>query len=135
MQLMQSPEFKNAISVNKSGGQSAVGGSNPFIQNQPSSGLVAPNLSQQQGFQQQALGQMNQLASQAGQMASPTMSSNPLALANALRNKGSLGSFIPNAMSTTNAFMPWTQNEIANQYATDPYSEQSRMLALQERGL
>lgn len=125
-QLMQSPEFKSAISVNKG---------NSYIQNQPSSGIVAPNLSQQQNFQQQTLGQMNQLANQSGQMASPGMSANPMALANALRNKGSIGSWLPNAMQTTNAFMPWTQNAIANQYGTDPFSEQSRMLALQERGL
>mgnify|MGYP003338679706 CR=1 FL=1 len=58
-QLMQNPEFRNAVSVNKGN----------FIQNQPNSGIVAPNTAQQQGFQQQALGQMGQLASQAGQIA------------------------------------------------------------------
>ena len=30
--------------------------------------------------------------------------------------------------------MPWTQMNIGNQYGTDPYSQQSTMLALQDMG-
>lgn len=126
-QLMQNPEFRNAVKV-------STGSNKQFIQNQPASGIVAPNLSQQQGFQQQALGQMGQLASQAGMPAKSFSVSSPISLANALRNQGSIGGWIPDAMQTTNAFMPWTQMSVANQYGTDPYSEQSRMLAMQERG-
>ena len=121
-QLMQNPEFRNAVSVNKGN----------FFQNQPNSGIVAPNTVQQQGFQQQALGQMGQLASQAGQIAPAQSGSvNPISLANALRNKPAMNSPI----QSVNAYMPWTQNQISNAYGTDPYSEQSRMLAMQERGL
>ena len=72
------------------------------------------------------------IASQAGQIAPAQSGSvNPISLANALRNKPAMNSPI----QSVNAYMPWTQNQISNAYGTDPYSEQSRMLAMQERGL
>jgi hypothetical protein len=53
-----------------------------------------------------------------------------LSLAKALRGNNILG----NVMDTTNAYMPWTQMSIGNEYGTSPYSEQSRMLAMQQKG-
>lgn len=84
------------------------------------------NISNQQQSIQQLLQQGNQLANASlnTQGQSQDMS-DPKKMANALRNFG----------QTANAYMPWTQSSISNNYGTDPYSEQSRMLAMQERGM
>lgn len=105
---------------------------NPYISYQDPQKLFATTQGTglQDQFNAQALQQMNQLVSQAGQTA-PVQGSNALALAKALRGNNS----VENAMQTANAYSPWTQMNIGSQYGTNPYSEQSRMLALQERGL
>lgn len=83
---------------------------------------VYQNISaQQQGFQNL----MNQGQKLAGQALLPAdMQYDPKQMASALRNIG----------QTLNAYSPWQQTAISNQYGTDPYSEQSRMIAMQERG-
>jgi len=112
---------------------------NPYIlQNQSIqdvSGLqpVFQNFGQQQANQQMALAQQNQLANQAGQSRSGGM--NPLALAQALRKDKSTQDQI-NAkdaqMGGLSTYNPFTQYQVSNAYGTDPYSQQSRMLAAQE---
>jgi len=77
--------------------------------------------SQQKSFQN-LMGQGQKLAGQA--LLPADQQYDPKQLAQGLRNMG----------QTINAYAPWTQNTLASQYGTDPYSEQSRMLALQERG-
>ena len=84
---------------------------------------VFQNASAQQQNQQGLLKQGNQFASQA--LLPADQQYNPKEMANALRSMG----------ETANAYAPWTQVEMSNQYGTDPYSEQSRMLAMQERGM
>jgi hypothetical protein len=87
---------------------------------------VAPvfqnNAAQQQNFQ----GLMGQGQKLAGQSLLPAEDQyDPKQLAQGLRNMG----------QTVNAYMPYTQNDLAKQYGTDPYSETTRMLAMQERGM
>lgn len=105
---------------------------NPYITYQDPQKLFATTqgTGMQDQFHQQAMQQMAQLASQAGQSAPSANSINALSLAKALRGSNA----VSNGVDTANAFMPWTQMNIGNQYGTDPYSEQSRMLAMQERG-
>lgn len=105
---------------------------NPYIQFPDSFGATQgnltpyqQNLSTQNQSIQQLLQQGNQLSNQALGSQNAIGGSNPQQLANALRNMG----------QTANAYMPWTQSNVANNYGTDPYSEQSRMLAMQERGM
>jgi len=112
---------------------------NPYIlQGQPMqdvSGLqpVFQNFGQQQANQQMALAQQGQLANQAGQTQQGGM--NPMALAQALR-KDKLTQDQMNAkdnqMGGLSTYNPFTQYQVSNAYGTDPYSQQSRMLAAQE---
>jgi hypothetical protein len=112
---------------------------NPYIlQPQPMqdvSGLqpVFQNFGQQQANQQAALAQQAQLAGQAGQTQGGGM--NPLALAQALRKDKPTQDQL-NAkdaqMSGLSTYNPYTQYQVSNAYGTDPYSQQSRMLAAQE---
>jgi hypothetical protein len=112
---------------------------NPYIlQPQPIqdvSGLqpVFQNFGQQQANQQAALAQQAQLAGQAGQSQSGGMS--PLALAQALRKDKPTQDQL-NAkdaqMGGLSTYNPYTQYQVSNAYGTDPYSQQSRMLAAQE---
>jgi hypothetical protein len=112
---------------------------NPYIlQGQPMqdvSGLqpVFQNFGQQQANQQAALAQQNQLVNQAGQTQGGGM--NPLALAQALRKDKPTQDQI-NAkdaqMGGLSTYNPYTQYKVSNAYGTDPYSQQSRMLAAQE---
>jgi hypothetical protein len=112
---------------------------NPYIlQGQPMqdvSGLqpVFQNFGQQQANQQAALAQQGQLANQAGQTQQGGM--NPMALAQALR-KDKLTQDQMNAkdnqMGGLSTYNPFTQYQVSNAYGTDPYSQQSRMLAAQE---
>jgi len=112
---------------------------NPYIlQGQPMqdvSGLqpVFQNFGQQQANQQAALAQQGQLANQAGQTQQGGM--NPMALAQALR-KDKLTQDQMNAkdnqMGGLSTYNPFTQYQVSNVYGTDPYSQQSRMLAAQE---
>ena len=82
------------------------------------------NISSQNQSIQRLLQQGNQLAN-ANLDGQTDTSFNGKQMANALRNLG----------QTANAYAPWTQSNIASNYGTDPYSEQSRMLAMQERGM
>ena len=106
---------------------------NPYITYQDPQKLFATTqgTGMQDQFHQQAMQQMAQLASQTGQSSPSSNSMNALSLAKALRGSNA----VSNSMDTANAYMPWTQMSIANQYGTDPYSEQSRMLALQNMGM
>jgi hypothetical protein len=100
-----------------------VGGLSPVFQ----------NFGQQQANQQAALAQQGQLAGQAGQSQGGGM--NPLALAQALRKDKPTQDQI-NAkdaqMGGLSTYNPFTQYQVSNAYGTDPYSQQSRMLAAQE---
>ena len=112
---------------------------NPYIlppqPMQDVSGLqpVCQNFGQQQANQQAALAQQAQLAGQAGQTQGGGM--NPLALAQALRKDKPTQDQL-NAkdaqMGGLGTYNPYTQYQVSNAYGTDPYSQQSRMLAAQE---
>ena len=83
---------------------------------------VYQNISAQQKSSQNLMGEGQKLAGQA--LLPADMQYDPKQMASALRNIG----------QTLNAYSPWQQTATANQYGTDPYSEQSRMIAMQERG-
>lgn len=114
---------------------------NPYIaqmnpqQQQDLGGLmpVFQNIGNQQAMQNAALAQQNQLVGQAGQTAQGGM--NPLALAQALR-KDKMTQDQINArdaqMGGIGTYNPYTQYNVSSTYGTDPYSQQSRMLAAQE---
>lgn len=91
------------------------------------------NIANQQAMQAAALAQQNQLTQQAGQTGQQG-GANPMALAAALR-KGEKGD--PNAkdaaMGGLATYNPMTQMAISSKYDTNPYSQQSRMLAAQEK--
>jgi hypothetical protein len=107
---------------------------NPYFAQQDQQGLmpVFQNIGNQQANQQAALAQQNQLVQQAGQTQQGGM--NPMAMAMALRNKPTQDQI--NAkdaqMGGLNTYNPYTQYKVSNTYGTDPYSQQSRMLASQE---
>jgi hypothetical protein len=96
---------------------------------------VFQNIAQQQANQNMAMQQGQDLSQAAGQTSQGGM--NPMAMAAMLRKKPD--------QATTNAqdaqmgglstYNPMTQYGISQQYGTDPYSQTSRMLAAQERGL
>lgn len=87
------------------------------------------NFSAQQQGVQQAMQQGNQLAQNA--LTGQQGGFDPIKMAQALRGDRSL----TQDLQTVNALAPWTQLNTASQYGTDPYSEQSRMLSMQERGM
>lgn len=101
-----------------------IGGIPPMMQ----------NIAAQQAAQQAALAQGQQMSQQAGQAAGASQGA--AALAAALR-KGPKDSD-PNAKSAAmggiGSYNPLKQLEITSKYGTDPYSQQSRMLAAQEEG-
>jgi len=116
---------------------------NPYIaQMQPQNQMqevggltpVFQNIANQQAMQNAALAQQNQLVSQAGQTAQGG-GMNPMALAQALR-KDKMTPEQMNArdvqMGGIGTYNPYTQYQVSNQYGTNPYSQQSRMLASQE---
>lgn len=84
---------------------------------------VFQNASAQQQNMQGLMGQGQKLTGQA--ILPADMQYNPKEMAGALRNMG----------ETINAYSPWQQNALAEKYGTDPYSETTRMLAMQERGM
>jgi len=116
---------------------------NPYFkQGQPMQDLgglqpVFQNFAQQQANQQAALAQQNQLVNQAGQSQGGGM--NPMALASMLRKGDKPTQNQINAkdaqMGGIGTFNPFTQYDISQQYGTDMYSPQSRMLAGQELGM
>ena len=109
---------------------------NPYFAQQDQ-GLspVFQNIAQQQQNQNAALAQQNQLTQQAGQIGQQGGGMNPMAMAAMLRKKP--GQADMNAqdaqMGGLSTYNPFTQYNISQQYGTDMYSPQSRMLAAQER--
>ena len=116
---------------------------NPYIQqmSQPQDlGGLSPvfqNIAQQQAMQQQALQQGMDLTNQAGMTVDGKQAGagyNQLAMANALRKPQTQEQI--NAqnvqMGGMGTYNPYTQYNVSQQYGTDPYSQQSRMLAAQE---
>jgi hypothetical protein len=116
---------------------------NPYIQQmqqtQDLGGLnpVYQNIANQQAMQQQALQQGMDLTNQAGMTVDGKQAGagyNQLAMANALRKPQTQEQI--NAqdvqMGGMGTYNPYTQYNISQQYGTDPYSQQSRMLAAQE---
>jgi hypothetical protein len=115
---------------------------NPYImqgqQQQDLSGLspVFQNIASQQANQNMAMQQGNQLSQAAGQTGQGG-GMNPMAMAAMLRKKPDQAAM--NAqdaqMGGLSTYNPITQYGVSQQYGTDMYSPQSRMLAAQERGL
>jgi hypothetical protein len=113
---------------------------NPYIQQmqqtQDLGGLnpVYQNIANQQAMQQQAMQQAQGLTQQAGQTAQGGM--NPMMMAQMLRKDKPMTQEQINArdvqMGGMGTYNPYTQYNISQQYGTDPYSQQSRMLAAQE---
>ena len=104
-----------------------LGGLNPVFQ----------NISQQQAMQQAAMQQGQNLTNQAGMTVDGKpvgASMNPMAMAMALRKQPNQQDI--NAkdvqMGGMETYNPYTQYNVSNTYGTDPYSQQSRMLASQE---
>jgi hypothetical protein len=95
---------------------------------------VFQNIAQQQQNQNAALAQQNQLVQQAGQTQQQG-GMNPMAMAMALRGKQPQTGADAAKMNEFGAYMPWNQMSTANQYGTDPYSQQSLMLASQDLGM
>ena len=115
---------------------------NPYImQGQPQdlSGLtpVFQNIAGQQAAQNVALAQQNQLAQQAGQVGQ-SGGMNPMAMAMMLRKGGAPDQAAMNAqdvqMGGLGTYNPMTQYGVSQQYGTDMYSPQSRMIAAQNSG-
>jgi hypothetical protein len=94
----------------------------PMAMGEQNTAPVFQNTSAQQQNMQGLMAQNQKLGSQS--LLPADMQYNPKEMANALRNMG----------ETINAYSPWQQTNMSEQYGTDPYSEQSRMLAMQERG-
>jgi hypothetical protein len=94
---------------------------NPYMQGNAQAPVMAPNA--MQGMQnQQLLAQQNALVNQAGQ--SQVGGASPQMMASMLRGGGK-GSDLMNMAKTA----------LGSKYDTDMGSEQSRMLAMQERGM
>ena len=95
---------------------------------------VFQNIAAQQANQNMAMQQGQQMAQQAAQSGQQG-GMNPMAMAAMLRKKP--GQADINAqdvqMGGANTYNPFTQYSISQQYGTDMYSPQSRMLAAQER--
>ena len=104
-----------------------LGGLSPYYQ----------NIAAQQAMQQQALQQGMSLTNQAGMANDGKQAGagyDQLAMANALRKPQTQEQM--NArdvqMGGMKTYNPYTQYNVSQQYGTDPYSQQSRMLASQE---
>jgi hypothetical protein len=95
---------------------------------------VFQNIAAQQANQNMAMQQGQQMAQQAAQSGQQG-GMNPMAMAAMLRKKP--GQTDINAqdvqMGGASTYNPFTQYSISQQYGTDMYSPQSRMLAAQER--
>jgi hypothetical protein len=96
---------------------------------------VFQNIGMQQAAQNAAMQQGQGLTQAAGQTQQGGM--NPMAMASMLRKKP--GQADINAqdaqMGGLSTYNPFTQYSVSQQYGTDPFSESSRMIAAQERGL
>jgi hypothetical protein len=108
----------------------------PYFQQQDQ-GLspVFQNIAQQQANQNAALAQQNQQVQQAGQVQGGGGGMNPMAMASMLRGKQPQSNADAAKMNEFGAYMPWNQMSTADQYGTNPYSQQSLMLASQDLGM
>jgi hypothetical protein len=97
------------------------------------------NIAAQQAAQNAAMQQGMGLTQAAGQIGQQGGGMNPMAMAAMLRKGGAPDQAAMNAqdvqMGGLGTYNPMTQYSISQQYGTDPYSQSSRMLAAQERGL
>ena len=97
------------------------------------------NIGQQQANQNMAMQQGQGLTQAAGQIGQQSGGMNPMAMAAMLRKGSAPDQAAMNAqdvqMGGLSTYNPMTQYSISQQYGTDPYSQSSRMLAAQERGL
>ena len=104
-----------------------IGGLSPYFQ----------NIAQQQAMQNMAIQQGQGLSQAAGQLGQG--GNDNMALAAMLRKGDKPTQDQINAkdvqMGGASTYNPFTQYSISQQYGTDPYSQSSRMLAAQERGL
>jgi len=104
-----------------------IGGLSPYFQ----------NIAQQQAMQNMAMQQNQGLSQAAGQIGQG--GNDNMALAAMLRKGDKPTQDQINAkdvqMGGASTYNPFTQYSISQQYGTDPYSQSSRMLAAQERGL
>lgn len=94
------------------------------------------NIAAQQANQNAAMAEAMQLSKAAGTPVTGNSQGGAMALAGALR-KGGKEKVDPNAkdaaMGGLATYNPMTQAAISSQYDTNPYSQQSRMLAAQEK--
>lgn len=101
-----------------------IGGISPMMQ----------NIAAQQANQQAALAEGNKLMQQAGQVTNGNSQGGAMALAAALRKDKKAD---PNAkdaaMGGIATYNPLTQLAVSSKNDTNPYSQQSRMLAAQEK--
>jgi hypothetical protein len=110
---------------------------NPYFAQQDQ-GLspVFQNIAQQQQNQNMAIQQGQQMAQQAAQSGQQSGGMNPMAMAAMLRKKPDQAAM--NAkdaqMGGLASYNPISQYQVSNQYGTDMYSPQSRMLAAQNSG-
>jgi hypothetical protein len=112
---------------------------NPYIMQMPQTqdlGGLSPymqNIAQQQANQNMAMQQAQGLTQQAGQTAQGG-GMNPMMLAQMLRKQPNQQEI--NAkdvqMGGLGTYNPYTQYNVSSTYGTNPYSQQSRMLASQE---
>jgi hypothetical protein len=114
---------------------------NPYIIQQPQQDIgglspVFQNIAQQQANQNMAMQQGQGLTQAAGQLGQ-SGGMNPMMMAALLRKGDKPTQEQMNAkdvqMSGLSTYNPFTQANISQQYGTDMYSPQSRMLAAQER--
>ena len=97
---------------------------------------VFQNIAQQQANQNMALQQGMNLTNQAGMTSEGKQAGvgmDQMAMAKALRQPQTGADAAK--MNEFGAYMPWNQMSTANQYGTDPYSQQSLMLASQDLGM
>lgn len=111
---------------------------NPYIQQMPQTqdlgGLnpVYQNIGAQQMMQNAAMQQAQGLTQDAGRTVQGGM--NPMAMAMMLRKKPNQQDINASdvQMGGMGTYNPYTQYNVSNTYGTNPYSQQSRMLASQE---
>ena len=109
--------------------QQDIGGLSPVFQN------IGMQQANQNAAMQQGMG-LTQAAGQTGQQGGGM---NPMMMAAMLRKGKAPDQTAINAkdaqMGGLSTYNPFTQASISEQYGTNPFSESSRMIAAQERGL
>jgi len=107
-----------------------------FLNDQTGLSPVFQNIGAQQAFENQQIAAQNQLGQQASQAFQNNGQASPMALAQALRQgqnpQSQQNGLYQNSISP---YMPLNQISTANTYGTDPYSQQSLMLAQQDAGM